>query len=72
MGMLALVAIAPFAVIEGELYELPAEREELKSAMNQLGLKRTLVYQAFDWDGIVFEVPVAEARLFDIGVSVAL
>ena len=63
MMALALVAIAPFAVIEGELYELPLEREELRSTMHQLGLKRTLVYQAFDWDGIVFEVPIAEVSL---------
>lgn len=60
MMALVIAAIAPFAVIEGETYSLPAEKEELRSAMYQLGIRKTLVYQAIEWDGLVFEVPVTE------------
>lgn len=35
-----------FAIIEGEVYYLPAEEEALRSAMHQLGLDSTWVYTA--------------------------
>lgn len=35
-----------FAIIEGEVYYLPAEEEALRSAMHQLGLDSTWIYTA--------------------------
>jgi hypothetical protein len=35
-----------FAIIEGEVYYLPAEEAELRSAMYQLGIDSTWIYTA--------------------------
>ncbi len=34
-----------YAIIEGDIYTLPAESEALSSAMYQLGLSQTLVFE---------------------------